>query len=221
MDILFLIILTVVLFYRLWSVLGSKTGFEKQRPFSAPKEEEDNIIIMPRKNQEEKELLIMEDEDLPSYQRNRLSKIYDVNPNFDGVTFLENAQSAYELIIDSFMDGNKERLKKFVSQDVFDIFQKAIDERSEKELKQETEILNFLLVEVDKADVLTIDNDTTILQISVLFKTKQICVVYDKNGELIENPAKIAITQQDVWTFEHILNSETPMWTLIKTKTII
>ncbi|CAO5680688.1 MAG: hypothetical protein HEEMFOPI_00545 [Holosporales bacterium] len=217
MDILFLILLTAVLFYRLWSVLGAKTGFEKQRPFVQP-EVKDNIILMPKRNNEES---TNEEDDLPAYQKNRLSKVFDVDPNFDGVTFLENAQSAYELIIDMFTFGDIEILKKYVSSDLLEVFQKAIDERDAQELKQETEILKFLLVEIDKADVLTINDEITLIQISVLFKTKQICVVYNNLGEIIENPAKIANTQQDIWTFKRELNSKSPTWKLIKTKTAI
>ena len=49
-EILLFAVLSVYLFYRLWSVLGTRTGQEKQRQWPRPENQDSNVIILPQKN---------------------------------------------------------------------------------------------------------------------------------------------------------------------------
>jgi predicted lipid-binding transport protein (Tim44 family) len=216
MDILFLIFLSAFLLYRLWSILGTRNGFEKQRPFM--ESDEDKVIIMPKKHINEE--FANEEEFVSEYQLRRLSKIFEVLPEFDALSFLENSKNAFQMITKAFVEGNKKRLKYLVSSDVFDVFEGVIDDRNAQNITQETEIVDFLNVEIDHSNVISVENEIEMAQIGVLFKTKQICVTYNEKGEIIDNPAKISITQQDVWTFEKRVGDENPTWLLVKTKTL-
>ena len=49
-EILLFAVLSVYLAYRLWGVLGTRTGSEKQRQWSRPETIDDNVIILPQKS---------------------------------------------------------------------------------------------------------------------------------------------------------------------------
>lgn len=213
MDILLLILLSATLLYRLWSVLGTKTDIERTRSLDIA---EDNIIVLPKKQED----ITDKNEGLLKYEKDRLVKIFEKNPEFDALEFKENAENAYSLILKAFTAEDKERLSKFLTQETLIVFEKTIDNLKDQHISQEIEIVDFIQTEIDKADVYENKEGELFLSISLLFKTKQIIVAYSDMGEIIDNPAKISSIQEDLWTFERKLESKDPTWRLSKTKKI-
>ena len=59
-----------------------------------------------------------------------LENVYKKVSNFDHKQFLDGAKKAFEIIITAFNNGDKKTLKNLVSKDVYDAFEKAIDQKT-------------------------------------------------------------------------------------------
>lgn len=223
MDILFFTIVSAVLMYRLWSILGTKTGHERDRSFLIPEEknsEMENIVISAEKNKSSSHVENADVSLVPEYQQKRLLKIIENMPDFNSDEFIENAELAYEIIIEAFAKGDKGQLKKFLSENVCSVFEKALDTRERNKLHSEIQILEFISTDIEHADIHSDEDGNKIAAITVLFKTKQVAVIYDEHKNIVENPAKISVIQKDEWTFQRNCNTTDPTWLLIKTKMI-
>lgn len=220
MDILFLVFVTGLLLYRLWNVLGTKNGHEKKGAFFLSEDTEENVVVLDKiekslKNNNEEENMT-----LPDYQKRRLTPIFDNIKDFDADEFIENAEFAYEAIIDYFTKGDRKKLEPLLTKSVYDAFDNVLKEREKNKISYETEILEFISSDTEEAKVLENENGEKVAQITVLFKTKQVVVSFDAEGKMIENQARISVIQKDEWTFEHVCESEDPTWLLSKTRTL-
>ena len=115
-DIIIFAVIAVFIIYRLRSVLGKRTGFQKninQQEF-VKKETKPNKDKIPQLTESEKKLEI----------------VYTKASSFDHKAFLEGAKKAFEIIITAFNKGDKKTLNSLVSKDVYSAFEKAIDSGS-------------------------------------------------------------------------------------------
>ena len=118
-DIIIFAGVAIFLIFRLRNVLGKRTGFEK-----------DNTKIPPnkiKKNNEEKEIQY-----IPELNDNiiELKKAYENLEGFDHKKFIEGAKLAFETIINSFNKGDKKSLKNLLTKDVYQIFEKEINQKN-------------------------------------------------------------------------------------------
>ena len=115
-DIIIFAAIAIFIIYRLKSVLGKRTGFQKnlnQQEF-VKKETKPQKNKIPQLTENEKKLEI----------------IYMNVASFDHRVFLEGAKKAFEIIITAFNKGDKKILKDLVSRDVYTAFETAIDSGS-------------------------------------------------------------------------------------------
>ncbi|MBP0573496.1 Tim44/TimA family putative adaptor protein, partial [Mycobacterium tuberculosis] len=126
--------------YRLYAVLGQRTGSEQPPPRPEPPqrkrdgdaaegERPENVIPLPgfgpRQTAEDAE------EVAPASALDKaLATIVSIDRSFDRESFLEGAAAAYEMIVTAFAAGDRRTLKPLLSQEVFDGFAHAIDERA-------------------------------------------------------------------------------------------
>tara|TARA_B100000029_G_scaffold432413_1_gene444578 strand:+ start:101 stop:688 length:588 start_codon:yes stop_codon:yes gene_type:complete len=186
-DILIFAGIAAFLFYRLSGVLGKKTGFDK-RPSEAPVD-----IVEPMQKKETTSKAIDLD---PKYEK--LKTAYENMNNFNHTEFLEGAKRAFEMIVTSFNEGDKEKLKPLVTTEIFSIFGGIIDE---KKNNNNLQILSIEILSIDNVEIL----DKKIL-ISLTYSSSQIDNSNDKQ-----------ITKKDTWTFEKLKNSSVPNWVLAST----
>ena len=115
-DIIVFAVIAVFLIYRLRSVLGKRTGYQKSttsKQYVAEKKLQTNKNIPQLKDNEQK-----------------LLKIYEAVEGFDHKSFLEGAKKAFEIIITAYNQGEKKTLKGLVSKDVYTAFEQAIDNKT-------------------------------------------------------------------------------------------
>jgi len=227
----------VIIFFRLRSVLGTRTGNEKQfDPFAGqdktgeePKtaRPNDNVVPMPGRNKAlEQPAAMQEDEEeerKPVWEgfakkgtevAKGIETLHGEDPAFQPREFLAGAKMAYEMIVTAFAEGNKQDLKPLLSREVYDGFISAIDER-----KKKGHVLESRFVGINKADIVRVEIvDGRNAQISVKFVSDLITATLDSEGRVIDgDPAEIQeIT--DVWTFERPLKSRDPNWKLVATE---
>ena len=162
-DILIFAAIAGFIIYRLRSVLGKRTGFQKN--ISEPKPQE-------TKKQEDIQKI-------PSLMDNetKLEAVYRKVNNFNHREFLDGAKKAFEIIISSFNNGDKKTLKNLVSKDVYSAFEKAIDEKTNN---PESQFYSLIVEGIADAKV---END--IISISVNFISEQ--MLNNDEGSIVKN----------------------------------
>ena len=150
-DIIVFAAIAIFLIYRLRSVLGKRTGFQKTQTVQEAKKETHTNDQNPTPQLKDSE--------------QKLSAVYLKNKNFDHKQFLEGAKKAFELIITSYNKGNKKTLKELVSKEVFYAFEKSIDEKTNDPNSQ------FYSLVVDSVENAIVENN--IMKITLKFTSEQ------------------------------------------------
>tara|TARA_B100001029_G_C14801759_1_gene307516 strand:- start:37 stop:618 length:582 start_codon:yes stop_codon:yes gene_type:complete len=184
-DIIIFAAIAGFIIYRLRSVLGKRTGFQKKAKDHKPQyiEEKD------QKNQ------------IPSLLENelKLENVYKKVGSFDHRQFIEGAKKAFEIIITSFNNGDKQTLKELVSKEVYKAFEEAIDSKTNNPSSQ------FYSLVVDGIEDAKVESG--LISISINFISEQ--MLNNDEGKIIKN--------KDTWTFEKAVNSSSPKWVLTQT----
>ena len=210
-EILLFAVLSGYLFYRLWSVLGTRTGQEKQRQWPRAETPEDNVIILPKKNApQQSEALVV----APEPFMKQLKVIQKSINDFTLERFEKGSCNAFRAVVQAFAQGNIERLEQLVGPKVLKSFQTAIKARTKQ---KETMNINIKEVEVEIEDI---SLTKSIAQILVRFTSDQIVTTMNKAGEILDNTNQITNRMIDRWTFEKDLNEKGLIWLLVKTESL-
>jgi len=123
--------------------------------------------------------------------------------------FLKGAEIAYESILTSFAKGEKEKLKKLLTKDIFENFENAIDHRNKENIKSELTFIGFKESKVEKFEKTKDDFCYTVKIVCEIISVKK-----DKNEIIIEgDPDKIKIVT-DYWKFSKNISSKNSNWFL-------
>jgi predicted lipid-binding transport protein (Tim44 family) len=227
------LVLAVVIFLRLRSVLGRRTGSERPPfdPFSrreAPRTApgDDKVISLPRRapdggepaaggiataTEERIKILAPEGTSLNA----ALRAIAAADKNFDPDAFLTGAKAAYEMIVTAFAEGDRKALKNLLSREVYDGFVSAIAQREGR-----GETIEFRFVGIDKAEITDASLKGSTEQVTVRFNSKLISATHDKAGAVIDGDPVHVGDVTDIWTFARDINSRDPNWKLVATESV-
>jgi len=223
-SIIFLII-AVVIFMRLGSVLGRRTGNEPS-PFDPRVKtpagaRNDNVVSLPPRERAPATAASAPDlEPLTRYAapgtpaHDGLVAIAK-ETDFDADHFMAGAKAAYEMIVTAFANGDKASLKNLLSQEVYDGFVSAIAEREARQHKTE---LTFVGIEDAKIAGAELENGTA--RISLRFTAELISNTRDAEGKVVEGDPTEVQTIRDVWTFARDVRSRDPNWKLVATEAV-
>ena len=184
LDLLVFAGIAAFLIYRLRNVLGKRTGFQKKATKNTINKENgvEKTFIPDLKSNEEK-----------------LKIAYEAIESFDHKNFLEGVKIAFETIIVAFNNADKKTLKNLLTKEVYNSFEKAIDEKNHNE--------NFQLYS------LTVDGvEKVIVEKEIIYITLKITSEQFKNDD-----ESLINKKQDVWTFQKNINSNSPIWLLSST----
>ncbi len=212
-EILLFAVLSGYLFYRLWNVLGTRTGQEKQRQWPRAETTEDNVIILPQKNapqHTESEAAV----EAPEPFIKQINIIQKSISDFTVERFEKGSCNAFCAVVQAFAQGNTERLEQLVGPKVLKGFQAAIKVRTKQK-----ETMNISIKEVD-VEIEGISLTKSIAQILVRFTSDQIVTTMNKAGEIIDNTNQLTNRMIDRWTFEKDLNEKSLVWLLVKTESL-
>jgi predicted lipid-binding transport protein (Tim44 family) len=205
--------IAVFLILRLRNVLGSREGFEKS---AAP-------LPAPEASRTRKGFEVIEggpDRDIVDHAPDgseaakALAAMKLIEPSFSVSEFLQGARGAYEMILTAFDKGELDRIKPFLSQDVFDSFSEVVAARKSRGVTVTTEFQG--LRELTLADA-TFDRATQEAEISVRFVAELVSSVRDMGGQVVEGDPKASRKQKDVWTFARTMGANDPNWQLVAT----
>jgi len=224
-TILFLV-LAVVIFLRLRSVLGRRTGNERPPydPYSAQKSNgaaSDKVVNLPQRSGEtatpRAETAANDDfgDIAPkgSDLARDLSSLRAADPKFDPKDFLDGARIAYEMIVTAFAEGDRKSLKNLLSREVYDGFVGAIADR---ESRGETVMSNF--VSIDTTEITEAGLRGRTAHVTVRFVSQLVSATSDKDGNVIQGDPNAVTEVTDIWTFARDLGSRDPNWKLVATE---
>ena len=223
MDIVFLIIFTAVIIFKLKSVLGTRNDNDNIRQktleeFFKNKIDEANKAKTSQQTSDAKIIDITDqitknnkstefklNIDVADNVKKELEKI-----NFNEDKFLKGAENAVEMINDSFSNKDLETLKELLTTQVYNNFKKQIDELNNQNRILKSSLISFLS---NKIDNIVVKNKN--INIDVLLEMEQINFVEDKDGNIIMGSKKKIQKVKEKWTFEKKTGDKTNFW-LIK-----
>ena len=224
---LIFLVLAVVIFLKLRSVLGRRTGHERPRydPYSAPDANSapvrDNVVTLPRgevprmSNELDDETfakrlkqVAAEGSDIAG----KLQQIAKADRSFDPMHFMKGAKAAYEMIVTAYAEGDRKALKNLLSRDVFDSFAEAISER-----ERNGYTVDFKFVGITNAEITDAELSGKNANVTVKFVSDVITATRNRSGEVIDgNPSQITDVV-DGWTFSRDTASRDPNWRVVAT----
>jgi len=234
---LLILAIAVVIFFKLRSVLGRRTGNErppfdpyaaKRRNGAAGKPEElpGNVISLPRETRSSEATKLQDAEPADpvwtgfaeegSSLAAGIDKLAVADRDFTPSAFIAGAKIAYEMVVTAFAQGDKPALKNLVSRDVYDGFAAAIDAREKAGEKLESRFVG-----IDSSDLQSVELSGRRALIKVKFVSELISATRNKAGEVIDGDAKQIRQITDVWTFERDVTSRDPNWKLVATESSV
>lgn len=231
-TIIFLAI-AVVVFLRLRSVLGRRTGNERP-PFDPFSRREtlpgspasDKVIDLPRRAAAQNGAAATEAAAATAERFKRiapegstlnagLTAIAAADKDFDPDAFLSGAKAAYEMIVTAFAEGDRKTLKQLLSREVYDGFVSAIEAREGR-----GETIEFRFVGIDRSEITAAGIKSGTEQVTVRFLSKLISATHDKDGKVIDGDPVHVGDVTDIWTFAREVSSRDPNWKLVATESV-
>jgi predicted lipid-binding transport protein (Tim44 family) len=215
---LVLLIVAAIVAWRLWSVLGTKTGLEKPPVIFQPSPEKsastasDPVLEGEVLEPESKKPIWFGHAKEGSELANGLDAIASRTPGFTASSFIRGANAAYEMVLEAYAKADKASLKPLLSKELFDSFAGAIDNRN-----TEGQTMTFQFVGVKSATMKRAALTGTKAQVEIDFAAEMISATHDKAGQLVDGDAKSIRTVTDLWTFERDVTSKDPNWKLVAT----
>jgi predicted lipid-binding transport protein (Tim44 family) len=226
---LLILAVAVIIFFRLRSVLGTRTGHERRYdPVSGTPAKDtranDNVVPLPGREPIDGTKPAADEvaERVPVWQGYAdqgsplaagLEAVAAADPAFSPKTFIEGAAIAYEMIVMAFAQGDRKSLKPLLSREVFAGFSRALDERQAR-----GETLDSRFVGIDKCELVNAVLAGRKVQLTVRFRSQMITALRNREGEIIDGDDKRVSEITDIWTFEREANSSDPNWKLVATE---
>jgi len=221
LETLILGVIAALLFFKLYSVLGSRTGSEQQRqhPFERPEAPPSsaprggNVIPLPDRSQANRPPMPPPGADLPRSVADGLVEIRRADPRFNENEFLQGAQAAFGMIVSAFAAGDLNALRPLLADAVYRNFATAVADRRQKNETLETSIISF-----DDVDLAEARLDGAQAVVTVRYTTRQTNIIRAADGQIVEgsaNPEEVI----DLWSFSRDTRSSDPNWVLVATRT--
>jgi predicted lipid-binding transport protein (Tim44 family) len=220
--------LAVLIFLKLRSVLGQRTGRERPPydPFSARDQVRgstgDKVVTLPTRAVEQAAKPAEPAEPVDRWKgiaasgsatASGLDAILAVDKSFDPRHFLTGARAAYEMIVVAFAQGDRRTLREWLSKDVYDSFDAVIRDR---ESRGETTETRF--VSIDTTEIAGAELRARTAQLTTRFVSQLVSVTRDKSGNVTDGNADKVTDVTDVWTFARDITSRDPNWKLVATE---
>ena len=190
-EILIAAMVAGVILFRLYTVLGRRTGHEPQ-----PQDR-----ITPVSSQAALRALPAERPNEPKARS--LFDIQLADPGFETNHFLKGARSAYEIILKAFAIGDRPSLKPLLSDEVYKAFDGEIAKRNGAPAAE-------TLAGITDAQIVQATLEDKVAEITVSFRA-QFAHGAPQSGDYVQRDVT------DIWTFARQIGSSSPTWTLVAT----
>ena len=229
LEILFFAIVAAFLGWRLYSVLGRRTGHEKpfdpfrsketEAPATLP-EREGTVrrlpepAARPERVDRDRRKLEAAIASIAGDVRRGLDEIRGADPKFDPVDFVAGARVAFEMIVGAFAQGDTKALRPLLNDLVYGNFAGAIEDRNRNKQRHETTLVGILSADIAAAELAKGDE----ARVTVKFVSQQINVTKDQENRIVDGDPSEVANITDIWTFARQVKSRDPNWVLIATE---
>lgn len=190
-EILIAAMVAGVILFRLYTILGRRTGHEPQHQDRlTPVPSSANLRAAPAERPSEP-------------QARSLFDIQLADPGFETNHFLKGARTAYEMILKAFAGGDRASLKPLLSEDVYKAFDTEIANRGAKPVEE-------TLAGITDARIVHATLEDKTAEITVSFRA-QFAHGTPSSSDYVQRDVT------DVWTFARQLGASNPNWTLVAT----
>ena len=209
-DLILFGMIAAFLILRLRSVLGKRTGLERQAPPVAP------VPVRPAagpvidaKAEPVQPAASQSVPDAASPTGQALAGMRALDATFDSARFLAGADQAFRMIVAAFAAGNRVALRALLSDETYGAFEQAIGAREKAGETQVSEIKSMHALAIDHADL-----KGRVGAVTVKIVSDQVSYTTDKDGRPLTGAD--AVTEiTDLWTFERNLSQADPTWRLV------
>jgi predicted lipid-binding transport protein (Tim44 family) len=211
-DVILFAMIAAFLVLRLRSVLGRRTGNERRRDLFMRRERPSGEQVPALAEPANDSAVTAVPAGPVNPVAEGLNQIQRADPSFDPSQFIEGARIAFEMIVAAFANGDKAALRPLLSDEVFQQFATAIDERAAAKETLETRILRL-----DSADVVEAELAGRAAQVTVKLTSHQTNVTRAMDGSIVDGNPEHPIEKTDYWTFARDTRSSDPNWVLVAT----
>ena len=202
--------------FRLWQVLGKRSGAE--RPLTMPEfktaplptDLELSAAQMPQRNSWQGHAI----------EGSELAKTLDLlaagDVQYDSNQFLSWAKSTHETVLNAFASGDIKALSPLLNSHTIVLFEKEIARR-----KAAGESAAFKFVAIKAALIKQVILEEDYAQIEVAFTSSVYSAIKNAAGAVISGDDKRATEIKELWTFERNLKNAADTWRLSETNDLL
>lgn len=219
LDILLLAGLAGFILFRLWSVLGTRTGSER-----TPEAQTTDVRgeTQPRRPGAPTAPLPANDKgpaapprptlSLPIHVQRGVAEIAAVDRSFDPETFLQGALAAHERVVECFAAGDRAELKQLLGPEVYAAFDAAIRQREAAGLTATT-----VFVKQETPQMVMAALKGRMAEVGVRYESELIQFSKNAAGAIVEGSESAVKRITDRWTWVRDVRSGDPNWKLTDT----
>lgn len=225
-DVLLIAGIAAFLVYRLYSVLGTRTGDERERqnPFAPQKAQKPKAAdmtaaalaaapastVVPLAGLDH---LVDRDANQDGRIETGLSEIAAEDAYFEINGFMQGARGAFEMVVMSYSRGDLDTLKSLLSPKLFNDFEAGVKAREAAGHTNEVSIQRIKAARIIEAHL-----GGTMAYVTVDFDVEETSVTRDSAGNIVDGDPDKIFSVEDVWTFTRDVRSADPNWILIETR---
>ena len=213
-DLVLFGMIAAFLVLRLRSILGRRTGFERQgeafRPAADTAGGRKAPVIDARAEPVASPGRPLPDPAGPTGQT--LLRMQTIDRSFTPAGFLAGAEKAFTLIVGAYAEGRRDTLRPLLGPEIFAAFDAAIAAREAAGETQVTEVRAVTAASIEAARL----HDTH-ASIDVRFVSDQMSYVRGRDGGIVSG-AESVTELDDIWSFERDLTQRDPTWRLVSAR---
>ena len=215
LGILLIAMVAGVILFRLYTILGRRTGNEREpqerlrRVAGAmPPASPDNVVALPDRASTPAEQQSGANDPVAR----GLLDIRLADRRFETDRFLDGARHAYEMIVTAFAARDRATLRPLLSDEVYAAFDVVMRGHEERKESVAYSFAGFKSVRITHA-ALKAPNE----EITVEFTAQFTSTTTDGAGAVIEGDPKTVRDVTDIWSFARDTRAGDPNWTLVAT----
>lgn len=232
MDIIIFAAIAIFIFFKLRSQFGKVDEEQKREAIKRFLREQERAAANHGKKDfqtqeldgQKMEIIVSEEDNKKEAQNSEILDVLDsglkeslievlAKSKISAADFMHGANIAFEMVISAFSKGDKQILQKLLSEDLFNKFIAAIDDRNEL---NRTLYANVIALNKSIIKDARIENNNAVIVVN--FVSKQISYTTNQEGEIVEGSKEKLNEVSDIWTFSRDIKSKNPNWTIISTK---
>jgi predicted lipid-binding transport protein (Tim44 family) len=212
-DLILFGMIAAFLVLRLRSILGRRTGFERQTPpYQPPTGQNAAAPVIDGQAEPAAPAAARILPEPASAIGQTLGQMRSIDRAFDPTAFLDGAEKAFRIIVTAFAAGDRTTLRGLLSDDTYRAFEQAIAARETAGQTQASAIHAIHSATIENADL-----RGPVASITVRFVSDQTSLTQDKDGHpVVGTDAVTEIT--DIWSFERDLSTRDPVWRLVSAR---